>query len=469
MKTKKWLILLGAVVPMSAFAADVNGATLASFWGLPFAGMLLSIAFLPLLAPSFWHAHFGKVAAAWSALFLLPFAFWHGIHAAVQVFVHAFLAEYLPFIALLATLYTVAGGICLHGRLRASPGVNVMVLGVGALLASVMGTTGAAMLLIRPLLHANEGRRSSVHVVIFFIFIVANAGGALTPLGDPPLFLGFLQGVGFFWTTRHLALPTVLTCGLLLGLFYAIDRRRMRSDIVFNAEIGRRDAPRLWIEGKANFILLLAVIVSVLVSGVWRPGIEFSVFGTSVQLQDLMREVVLFLILAVSLRITPPGARAGNEFDWAPIVEVAKLFAAIFITIAPVLAILGAAEAGAFGWVVRLVHDARGEPVDLLYFWATGLLSAFLDNAPTYLVFFKAAGGDAATLMREGATTLTALSAGAVFMGALTYIGNAPNFMVKAIAEERGVKMPSFLGYMGWSCVILLPLFALMSALFFLP
>lgn len=467
MQTKKWLALLGAALPASVFAADVDGAALAPFWGLPFAGMLLSIAFFPLLAPSFWHAHFGKVAAAWSALFLLPFAFWHGVHAGLQVLVHAFLAEYLPFIALLAALYTVAGGICLHGRLRASPGVNVLVLGVGALLASVMGTTGAAMLLIRPLLHANEGRRSAVHVVVFFIFIVANAGGALTPLGDPPLFLGFLQGVGFFWTTRHLVLPTVLTCGLLLGLFYCIDRRHMRRDRDFSERIGRCDAPRLWVEGKANFILLLAVIAAVLVSGVWHPGIEFSVLGTSVQLQDLMREIALFLILAASLRITPPGARAGNEFDWMPIAEVAKLFAGIFITIAPVLAILGAGEAGAFGAVVRLVHDARGEPVDLLYFWATGLLSAFLDNAPTYLVFFKAAGGDAATLMGAGATTLTALSAGAVFMGALTYIGNAPNFMVKAIAEERGIKMPSFFGYMGWSCAILLPLFALVSALFF--
>ncbi|MCY0388576.1 sodium:proton antiporter [Robbsia sp. Bb-Pol-6] len=490
-------VLVVLLAPVSARAADIDGAALAPAWGLPFAAMLLSIALMPLLAPAFWHAHFGKLAAGWAIAFVVPFAAVYGAAYAVHLIVHALLAEYLPFIALLAALYTVAGGICLHGRLRGSPGLNVGLLALGGALASVTGTTGAAMLLIRPLLRANEGRPHVAHVVVFFIFIVANAGGSLTPLGDPPLFLGFLKGVGFFWTGRHLLLPMLLVCAGLLLLFFLIDGHVFRRDATRGSDVGNRPrhespgrespghespghespghespghespASKLHLDGKINFLLLGCVIALVLMSGVWRPGIVFDVLGTPLPLQDALRDALLFVVLLVSLRVTPVSARRGNQFDWAPIIEVAKLFAGIFVTIAPVILILGAGSRGAFAPLLALVSDAQGRPIDAAYFWATGLLSGFLDNAPTYLVFFNTAGGDAASLMTTGARTLGAISAGAVFMGALTYIGNAPNFMVKAIAEERGVAMPGFFGYMAWSVPILLPLFGLVTWLFF--
>lgn len=468
----------GLMHPVAAHAAGhIDGAALSPAWGIPFAALLLSIALFPLLAPSFWHAHFGKIGALWAVLFIVPFALTYSPGDAFALLVHAFIAEYLPFIALLASLYTVAGGICLHGKLRSSAGINVGLLALGGVFASLMGTTGAAMLLIRPLLRANEGRRSVVHVVIFFIFIVANAGGSLTPLGDPPLFLGFLKGVSFLWTTEHLLLPMVVVCGALLLLFFAIDTWQFRRDrplaassaAPFEASSDASAAvpTALKLDGKRNFVLLVCIVGLVLLSGFWRSDVVFDVFGTPLTLPNAVRDVLLFVVLFVSLAITPASARQGNQFDWAPIAEVAKLFAAIFVTIAPVILILGAGAHGAFAPLLSMVNDAQGQPLNAVYFWATGLLSGFLDNAPTYLVFFNTAGGDAGQLMTQGVTTLTAISAGAVFMGALTYIGNAPNFMVKAIAEERGVVMPSFFGYMLWSGPILLPLFGVVTWLFF--
>ncbi|WNC90736.1 sodium:proton antiporter [Paraburkholderia sp. FT54] len=452
-----------------ASAATLDGATLSALWGLPFAGVLLSIAVFPLIAPAFWHHHFGKIAAAWALVFLVPFALSYGTGVAFGALVHALLDEYIPFIVLLTALYTVAGGICVRGNLHGTPRLNTAILALGTLLASIMGTTGAAMLLIRPLLRANDNRKHVVHVVVFFIFLVANAGGSLSPLGDPPLFLGFLQGVSFFWTTTHLALPMLFVCGVLLVGFYALDsyyfhrREEERSRFLDPTP----DTPLLGIDGKINFVLLAAVIVLVLMSGLWKPGVAFDVFGTHVALQNAVRDAALIGVTLLSLALTPRAARAGNDFNWAPIEEVAKLFAGIFVTIAPVITILRAGEAGAFAGIVHLVNDASGQPHDLMYFWATGLLSSFLDNAPTYLVFFNLAGGDARTLMTAGATTLAAISAGAVFMGANTYIGNAPNFMVKAIAESRGVRMPGFFAYMGWSAAVLLPLFLITGWLFF--
>nr|WP_244220953.1 sodium:proton antiporter [Paraburkholderia aromaticivorans] len=455
--------------PQPASAATLDGATLSALWGLPFAGVLLSIAVFPLIAPAFWHHHFGKIAAAWALVFLVPFALSFGAGAAFGTLVHALLEEYIPFIVLLTALYTVAGGICVHGNLHGTPRLNTGILALGTVLASIMGTTGAAMLLIRPLLRANDNRRHVVHVVVFFIFLVANAGGSLSPLGDPPLFLGFLQGVGFFWTTVHLALPMLFVCGVLLFGFYALDsyyfhrREEERSRFLDPTP----DSPLLGMDGKINFALLAAVVALVLMSGLWKPGVEFDVFGTHVALQNAVRDIALLGVTLLSLALTPRAARAGNDFNWAPIEEVAKLFAGIFVTIAPVITILRAGEAGAFAGIVHLVNDASGRPHDLMYFWMTGLLSSFLDNAPTYLVFFNLAGGDAQTLMTTGATTLAAISAGAVFMGANTYIGNAPNFMVKAIAESRGVRMPGFFAYLGWSAAVLLPLFLVTGWLFF--
>ena len=452
--------------PSLAFAAGFDGAALSAAWALPFAGMLLSIALLPLLAPALWHHHFGKIAAGWGLAFLLPFAAVAGTHTMLAVTVHALLAEYLPFIILLTALFTVAGGICVRGNLHGTPALNTGLLALGTVLASVMGTTGAAMLLIRPLIRANDNRRHVVHVIVFFIFLVANAGGSLTPLGDPPLFLGFLKGVDFFWTARHVAAPMVFLCVALLVIFYLIDRHYF-----LNREERRPADPTpdsaVRFEGKFNFVLLAVVVALVLMSGIWRPGVSFDVLGTPLALQNLVRDAALAGVILLSLALTPAAARAGNEFAWGPMLEVAKLFAAIFLTIVPVIAMLRAGEQGAFAAVVRAVTGPDGRPDDAMYFWMTGLLSSFLDNAPTYLVFFNTASGDARELMGPLASTLAAISAGAVFMGANSYIGNAPNMMVKAIAEERGIRMPSFFGYMAWSCGILAPLFIAMTFLFF--
>lgn len=460
-------LLAGWLLPAMAQAADLDGAQLSVLWGVPFAGVLLSIAIVPLLAPVFWHHHFGKVAAAWGLAFLVPFALTFGFPAAGAAVVHAALAEYIPFIILLTALFTVAGGIFVRGNLHGSPELNSGLLAVGALLASFMGTTGASMLLIRPLIRANDNRKHQVHVVVFFIFIVSNAGGALTPLGDPPLFLGFLKGVDFFWTVTHLWGQTLFMVGSLLALFYAIDWYLYHRREEVRPVDPTPDTTRLGFEGGVNFALLGGVVGLVLLSGLWKSSVVFNIAGTEVGLPGIVRDVGLIVITLISLRITPTSAHEGNQFGWGPMLEVAKLFAAIFLTIIPVIAMLKAGVQGPFGAIVSAVTRADGTPDPAMYFWATGALSSFLDNAPTYLVFFNTAGGDPAVLMTTLATTLVAVSAGAVFMGANTYIGNAPNLMVKAIAEDRGVKMPSFFGYMVWSCGILLPLFALMTWIWF--
>jgi Na+/H+ antiporter NhaD/arsenite permease-like protein len=446
-------------------APHLNGGDLVLLWAVPFAGVLLSIALFPLFAPNFWHHHFGKISAAWAALFLVPFAVRFGIKIAVYEVLHTALLEYIPFIILLFSLFTVTGGLRVRTSFQGTPGFNTGVLILGTVLASWMGTTGAAMLLIRPLLRANLWRRHKVHTVVFFIFLVANIGGSLTPLGDPPLFLGFLKGVAFFWPTRAMLLPMVTVSAILLVLYYLTDRMMMRREPVA-PPAPPADEPKLRIEGKVNLLLLVGIVLSVLISGVWDPGISFDIYHVEVGLQNLVRDVLLMLIAGASWWLTPKVTRKANEFSWFPIIEVAKLFAGIFATIIPAIAILRAGSAGALAPVIDAVSEG-GEPVNLMYFWATGILSSFLDNAPTYLVFFNTAGGNAEVLTGPLSTTLLAISAGAVFMGANTYIGNAPNFMVRAIAEERGVRMPSFLGYMVWSSLILLPIFAMISWLFF--
>ncbi len=463
----KRLIGLLALVPMLCNAAELQGGSLSVVWAIPFAGLLLSIALAPLLVPQFWHHHYGKVTLAWMLAFLLPCALIFDWHMAFAVSIHAFITEFFPFLILITTLFVVAGGICVRGNLHGAPGLNTGLLALGTLLASVMGTTGAAMLLIRPLLRANDHRQHVTHTVVFFIFLVANAGGALTPLGDPPLFLGFLKGVDFFWTTRHMFLPTLFLCVSLLTIFYFLDRHFYQNKEEIPPTPDPTPDSAIRFEGKFNFVLLGAVIALVLLSGLWKPGISFSILGQDVELQNLVRDGSLLLIIGLSLYMTPDSAHRGNEFSWEPIKEVGKLFAGIFITIIPVIAMLRAGEQGAFSRVVQAVTDSTGQPIDMMYFWACGLLSSFLDNAPTYLVFFNTAGGDAQTLMTTMATTLTAISCGAVFMGANSYIGNAPNLMVKAIAEKRGVRMPSFFAYMMWSGIILIPLFVVMTFIFF--
>jgi len=460
------LALALVMLPLGAHAAEIDGAALSGWWSLPFAGMLLSIAVLPLALPTLWHHHFGKIAAGWSLAFLIPFALVVGPGVAGGSIVHTVLAEYLPFVILLTALFTSAGGIYVRGNLHGSPKLNVGLMAIGAVLASFMGTTGASMLLIRPLIRANDCRRHSAHVIVFFIFIVANASGSLTPLGDPPLFLGFLQGVTFFWTVRQLLPETLFLVAALLAVFYVIDAWWYRKEGVTPAD-PTPDTPTIGIEGGINILPLIAIMSLVLMSGTWKPGIAWNVFGTELTLQQLVRDLGLVAVTFVSLAITPKSVRAANEYSWGPMQEVAKLFVGIFLTMIPVLAMLKAGDAGAFAAVTRAVTGPDGQPQPWAYFWLSGILSSFLDNAPTYLVFFNLAGGDAKVLMTQLATTLAAISAGSVFMGANTYIGNAPNFMVKAIAESRGIRMPSFFGYMAWSGAVLLPLFVLITLIFF--
>ena len=454
------------LLPLTAQAADIDGSKLSAWWGIPFAGMLLSIAILPLAMPQLWHHHFGKIAAAWALALALPFAVVFGPAALGSSVVHTLLGEYLPFIILLTALFTISGGIYVRGNLHGSPALNVSIMAIGAALASVMGTTGASVLLIRPLIRANDNRKNVAHVVVFFIFIVSNAGGSLTPLGDPPLFLGFLKGVDFFWTVKHIFPETLFLVGALLAIFYVIDSWHYRREGVTRVD-PTPDSPTFSLDGAINFVPLLCVMALVLMSGAWKPGISFNIYGTDLALPSLLRDVALVGVTLLSLAITPAGVRAANHYSWAPMQEVAKLFIGIFLTMVPVLAMLKAGESGAFAEVARAVTGPDGQPLPWAYFWFSGILSSFLDNAPTYLVFFNLAGGDPKVLMTTLATTLAAISAGSVFMGANSYIGNAPNFMVKAIAEDRGIRMPSFFGYMAWSCCVLLPLFAVMTLIWF--
>lgn len=459
--------LLSPAAVMAAPAGNAVGAGLSLAWVIPFAGMLLSIALLPLMAPVFWSRHYGKVAAFWSLAMLLPYVLSIGAGAAAHAVLHTVIAEYVPFVLLLLAMYTATGGIYLRGNLQGSPLVNTAILGAGTGLASIVGTTGASMLLIRPLIRANDARRHRTHVIVFFIFLVSNIGGSLTPLGDPPLFLGFLNGVDFFWTTRAMLAPMLLASGLLLVLFFALDSWHYSRPGERLATDPTPPAP-LRLEGWINALLFgPLILLAVLVSGIWSPGVAFTVYGVDVEWQNLLRDAAMIVLTLASLYLSPRAARKANHFEWGPMAEVAKLFAGIFITIIPVIAILRAGRDGAMAPLVALVSQPDGQPIELMYFWLTGALSSFLDNAPTYLVFFNLAGGDAQQLMGPLAGTLVAISAGAVFMGANTYIGNAPNFMVKAIATSRNVPMPGFFGYMLWSGLILLPIFALLSWIFF--
>jgi Na+/H+ antiporter NhaD/arsenite permease-like protein len=459
-------------MPVESIAAatsihfDGAGASLA--WSIPFVGLLLSIALLPLFAPQLWERHFGKVAAFWALSLIIPFALVAGFWVAIAEILHAILLEYLPFIILLFALFVVAGGIRLGGNFVGTPATNTGMLAFGTMSASVLGTTGASMVLIRPMIRANQGRRYHIHVFVFFIFLVSNIGGSLTPLGDPPLFLGFLKGVDFLWTLEAMFLPMVFLSAILLALFYVVDRVAWKREDV---ELRTRShvSGRLSIDGAHNLLFMLAIVLTVLASGIWYRDVTVSIgLGLEVPVVGAIRDFFLIVIGLLSWWTTPQNLRVENAFTWAPMQEVAMLFAAIFITMIPMLAMLKAGNEGPFAEFLGLVSTPAGQPIEAAYFWLTGILSAFLDNAPTYLVFFNLAGGEAQTLMGPLELTLLAISSGAVFMGALTYIGNAPNFMVKSICEEHAIKMPSFLGYMLWSGAILLPLFGIMTGIWFL-
>ncbi len=440
---------------------------------IPFVGILLSIALFPLMAPHFWHKHFPKVSAGWALLFALPFLAVYKTHAVHEIF-HIYLLDYIPFIILLWGLFTVSGGILVRGSLKGTPQMKLLMILIGTLIASWIGTTGAAMVMIRPLIRANDLRKYKVHTMVFFIFLVANIGGSLTPLGDPPLFLGFLHGVSFFWTLN--LLPQMVTAALiLLVIYFLMDSYYYRLEKSVFTQFQTGEA--LAIDGKINFLFLLGIIGGVLFSGLVHLP-EFNLGGIHLAFQNLIRDAWIILMGILSMTFTRKETREGNGFNWFPIKEVAYLFAGIFMTIIPALAILKAGTDGAMAGLVNAVEKP------FHYFWISGALSSFLDNAPTYLTFFNTAlgklglseeqvrlafaSGEITRQFPEFISYLTAISVGAVFMGANTYIGNAPNFMVKSIAEESGITMPSFFGYMfKFSVPILIPVFIILAFIFF--
>ena len=433
---------------------------------IPFVGILLSIALFPLFAPRFWHRHFPKISAFWALLLAVPFVNAYRGEAVHQI-LHIYFVDYIPFIILLWSLYTVSAGILVRGTMKCSPGLNCSLLAIGTALASWIGTTGASMVLIRPVLRANLWRKYKVHVVVFFIFLVSNIGGSLTPLGDPPLFLGFLHGVPFFWTL-NLILPMLLVCLPLLAIFFLVDSFYFRRE----TPPEELKAEPFKLEGLHNLIFLGGIVGSVLMSGLWKIG-TVEVLGIELKIEFVLRDVFMICMGILSLRTTNKVIHEGNEFTWFPIKEVAYLFAGIFMTIIPALLILKAGEHGALGEMMKTLESS------MHYFWITGGLSSFLDNAPTYLTFFNTILGKfyagvpeaeaVGMLISEHQRYLLAISTGAVFMGAVTYIGNAPNFMVKSISEEAGVNMPSFFGYMiKYSLLVLIPLFLIVTLVFFL-
>ena len=442
---------------------EPDGRALPLWSVLPFTAYVAAIALVPLAYPRFWEKNRNKLALA--AVFGVPVAVGLCLRGLTPWLLHS-AAEYAAFITLLGSLFVISGGVHLRGSLAGTPLANTALLAVGAVLASLVGTTGASMLLLPPLLRANESRRRKVHIVVFFIFIVSNGGGMLTPLGDPPLYLGFLRGVPFLWTLR-LAGPWALVNGALLLIFNLLDQRVLDREERERPGSQLEDVQRvepLRIEGRRNLVYLAGVL-----GVVYLAGQHGSRIHPDPGVQLLIQIGGMAALAAASLVTTRQAIRRANHFTWAPILEVAAIFAGVFVTMVPALKVL----------------EARGAALGLErpwhFFWATGLLSSFLDNAPTYLTFASlavgvlnqgGAGFTAGDLGRvvadaQGALYIAAVSCGAVLMGANTYIGNGPNFMVKAIAEHRGVAMPSFFGYMAWSAAVLIPLFVLVTLVFF--
>lgn len=427
------------------------------FYSIPFVGLLLSIATIPLIAPHFWHRNLGKVSAFWATLLLLLLFLNYPSSTINHLLLDSFFNEYLPFTILLSALFIISGGIIIDLGFRGNVLGNIAYLCCGALLAGWIGTMGASMLLIRPLLRANYGRYYLTHLMIFFVWIVGNIGGILTPLGDPPLLLGFLHGVDFFWPLHNLFIPMLLVLFPLLLLFAFIDSYYLRREINFISA-----SHSFYLSGRLNIVLLLFTIFILFVSST-MPSATLSFYDFELSTRQIFRDCSLLGLGWVSWHFTSPNIHIENRFNWEPLLEVIKLFAGIFTTLIPVAAMLSQRHNGAFAPLLKLLEHSDGTPYNFGYFWITGVLSAFLDNAPTYLLFFHLAGGDPVHLMGNWRETLMAISCGAVFMGALSYIGNAPNLVISSVAKQHKILMPSFIMYFLISCLILGPLFALLS------
>ncbi len=449
-------------------AVQALGEALPLWSVIPFVGMLLSIAVMPLVAPGFWHGHSGKISGFWASASVILMVAVFGWPAAVS-FLDMTINEYLPFIILMGALYVISGGILITGSSSGTPGSNTAMLLAGSLLASLMGTTGASMLLVRPLIKANAGRKNRALVMVFFIFLAANIGGALSPLG-PPLVLGYLSGVPFFWTLRLLP-HMLLAIGYLLGVYFAADTFYYRKEKCGDSFPAGEKHP-FKVRGMQNVIFLLGVIGALVLGARMQRGQKILFWGIQRTAGEIIRDIIVLIMAVLSMYFTPEWIHDENGFTWFPLQEVAAIFAGVFITMTPCLDILQAGAAGHLGFLVRAVRQPAH------YFWATGVLSSFLDNAPAYLAFFKAALGSfypgmgtrsaVGFFITDYSRYLEAISAGAVFFGSLTYIGGAPNFMVRSISEESGIEMPGFIGYIiKYSLPVLLPLFLLETFLFF--
>ena len=411
---------------------------------VPFLGVLLSFAVLPGLAPRLWHRRMAVIIAAWVALDFALQAMSTDLVSAMLALWRVTFAEFLPFIVLLLALYALGGGIAIKGGPWGRPAGNFLLLVIGTLLASVMGTIGAALLLIHPLLAANGNRYEKRHLVLAFIILVGNCGGALSPLGDPPLLVGFLRGVPFFWPAIHLWLPLLVLAVPVLLLC-------LGADIYFARREARPKPQKLSIRGGLNIFLLIVLMVAIPLEGVWHPG-NVTLLFTKIPGEHLAVMLLELACIALSEIFTPASIRSQNRFAWTAMREITILFFAIFATIAPVF---------------ELLQSAAIPASPLAWFWASGVASAILDAAPTYLIFFEAAGGHAAALSVAPARLLTAIAAGSVFFGPVTYLGNAPNLMIREIASRRAVRMPGFFTYAGIMILILTPIYVLMSFLFF--
>lgn len=448
----------------AAESLSLAGEALGLEWVIPFVGVLVSIALMPLLMPNFWHQHYGKIGAGWGLLTSLLLGKSFGLSTMAKYLSLTLVHHYMPFMLMIGALYIITGGIRLGIHAPATPLMNTFVLGIGALIASLIGTTGASMLLIQPFLTLNKERQSRRHLVVFFIILVCNVGGALSPIGDPPLLIGFLKGVPFLWPLIHLFKPFMMILGPVLILFYLVEQRLFKKE---KSSLTKRTTFKFSLQGYDNVVLLGVAISGLFLSELAYFKQPIQLLGITLSQGDLIRDLGLIGLAFISLKFCHQKARADNQFTWEPLKEVAFLFAAIFITVEPVLTMLKAGKEGYFSALYHFLTDPQGAPSNKSYFWLTGLLSSFLDNAPTYLIFFNLAGGNVGELTTVLSPTLMAISAGAVFMGALTYIGNAPNFMVKAIAEVNLIEMPNFFHYTGWVSLILLPLFIGLSVVFF--
>lgn len=440
---------------------------------IPFAGLLLCIAVMPLIKGEWWESHQPLVVGFWILLMIVPFAFVYGPGRAAETVLECTINDYLTFIILLFGLFCVSGNITMEGDFAGSPRINVCLLALGTLLSSCIGTTGASMLMVRPVIKMNSWRKRKSHIMVFFIFMVSNMGGCLTPIGDPPLLMGFMRGVPFFWS-MHLFPVLIFNMVLLLFVFYHLDKWAYRKDIARGRKPDiSKPGTEFHIDGLHNIVFLVMIVAAVILSGV-LPGMPvfqdaagnvrgIHIFGEVTLTFPALIECSLILLAAwLSFKTTKSEIRRRNHFTWGAIKEVAVLFIGIFITMQPALMLL------------KAVGPELGVTEPAQMFWATGALSSFLDNTPTYLVFLTTAGtlgftqGIVTSLGTVPVKVLSAISCGAVFMGANTYIGNAPNFMVKSISDENGVNMPSFFGYMLWSLVFLVPVFIIDMLVFFM-